>query len=420
MNDRVVILGAGHAGLQCAATLRQLGVEAPILMIGAEDALPYDRPPLSKAWLKGELPEERLLLRKPAFYEAKRIDVMRNMRVTGIDPAAHRLQLADGDGITYGTLVLATGAAPRLLPADMVSATDPEGYDRLLTLRSLADARRIKSRLAASSSLLVIGGGYIGLEVAASARALDLAVTVIEATDKLMPRLGSPPVSAFFAALHRQHGVDVRLATRLSQLFLDKDGVRARLADGTETAADCALVGIGARPRTELAEKAGIACEDGVLVDEQLRTSAADIFAIGDMARLKHSRYGSIRLESIQNANDSAQIAARVIAGDRQARYDPLPWFWSEQFGVRLQTVGLAQVACRHLLRGDPDSGTFSVLHMDAGDRLLALDSVNTPRDFMQAKRLIAADVRLHPARASDPTLALKDAVVDEGGAPPG
>ncbi len=388
-------------------------------MVGAEDRLPYDRPPLSKAWLKDELPEERLLLRKPAFFAQKQIDLLLGTPVTAIDTQARWLQLADGRQIAYGTLVLATGAAPRALPQSLISRTEEKGGDRLLTLRSLADAERLKIRLAESHSLLVIGGGYIGLEVAASARALGLTVTIVEATEMLMPRLASPPVSAYFAALHRQHGVEVRLATRLSHLFVDKAGVRAKLADGTELAADCALVGIGARPRTEPAEKAGIACKDGVLVDAQLRTSAPHVFAIGDVARLRHSRYGSIRLESIQNANDSAQIAARVIAGDEQARYDPVPWFWSEQFGVRLQTAGLAQAACRHLLRGDPDSGTFSVLHLDTEDRLLALDSINTPRDFMQAKKLVAAGARLYPARASDPGVALKDAVATEGGGPP-
>ena len=415
MSDRVVILGAGHAGLQCAATLRQLGVERPVLLVGAEDHLPYDRPPLSKAWLKGALKEERLLLRKPAFFTQKRIDLLLGTPVAAIDTQARQLQLADGRQIAYGTLVLATGAAARALPPHLISRTGQTGEDRLLTLRSLADAERLKARLAESRSLLVIGGGYIGLEVAASARTLGLAVTVIEATEMLMPRLGSPPVSAYFAALHREQGVTIRLATRLERLTLQEDGVHARLSDGTVLAADCALLGIGARPRTELAERAGIACDDGILVDAQLRTDVPQVFAIGDAARLRDSRYGSIRLESIQNANDSAQIAARVIAGDEGACYDPLPWFWSEQFGVRLQSVGLAQNAARHLLRGDPDSGSFSVLHLDAEDRLLALDSINTPRDFMQAKKLIAAAARLDPARARDPDTPLKDAASTAG-----
>jgi len=260
---------------------------------------------------------------------------------------------------------------------------------------------------------LVIGGGYIGLEVAASARALGLTVTVIEATDKLMPRLGSPPVSAYFAALHREHGVTIRLSTCLDRLVVREDRVRGELSDGTILTADHALIGIGARARTELAESAGIACDDGILVDAQLRTSMPHIFAIGDVARLQTSRYGSIRLESIQNATDSAQIAARVIAGDEEARYDPLPWFWTEQFGVRLQSVGLAQNADRYLLRGDPESDSFSVLHLDADDRLLALDSVNTPRDFMQAKKLIAAGARIDPARACDPDVTIKMAALD-------
>ncbi len=410
-NKRVVILGAGHAGLQCAATLRQLGVAHPILMIGAEDHLPYDRPPLSKAWLKGELGEERLLLRKPAFYADKGIDLLLGTAAVTIDPDARQLLLADGRKIAYGTLVLATGAAARPLPRPLISLTSPQASARLLALRSLGDAERLKARLAESHSLLVIGGGYIGLEVAASARALGLAVTVIEATDKLMPRLGSPPVSAYFAALHREHGITIRLATRLDRLVVSEDGVRAELSDETMLAADCALVGIGAHAHTELAERAGIACDDGILVDAQLRTSAPAVFAIGDVARLRTSRYGSIRLESIQNANDSAQIAARVIAGDEQASYDPLPWFWTEQFDVRLQSVGLAQNADRHLLRGDPESGSFSVLHLDAENRLLALDSVNTPRDFMQAKKLIASGARIDPTRATEVHLPLKDAL---------
>ncbi len=416
-SERVVILGAGHAGLQCAATLRQLGVRRPILVIGAEDHLPYDRPPLSKAWLKGELTEERLLLRKPAFYAEKRIDVLLGTAAVAIDPDTQQLQLADGRQIAYGTLVLATGAAPRTLPQDLVSLTSPQAGARLLTLRSLADAERLKSRLAESRSLLVIGGGYIGLEVAASARALGLTVTVIEATDKLMPRLGSPPVSAYFAALHREHGVTIRLSTCLDRLVVREDRVRGELSDGTILTADHALIGIGARARTELAESAGIACDDGILVDAQLRTSMPHIFAIGDVVRLQTSRYGSIRLESIQNATDSAQIAARVIAGDEEARYDPLPWFWTEQFGVRLQSVGLAQNADRYLLRGDPESDSFSVLHLDADDRLLALDSVNTPRDFMQAKKLIASGARIDPARACDPDVTIKMAALD---VPPG
>ncbi|GIX16621.1 MAG: pyridine nucleotide-disulfide oxidoreductase [Rhodothalassiaceae bacterium] len=410
MDERVVIVGAGHAGFHCAAALRRLGSTRPVLLIGAEEVPPYDRPPLSKAFLKGALAEERLALRPAGFYAERGIDLILGRTVVAIAPAAHRIRLADGEEITYGTLVLATGARPRRLPEELV-ALEHGGAERLLDLRTLADARRLKTRLAEAGSLLVIGGGYIGLEVASAARELGLAVTVIEAADMLMPRLASPPASDFFARRHAEAGVTIHLGARLVRVVCDARGVAAELGDGTRLEAELALVGIGAEPADDLARQAGIAADDGVPVDARLRTDAPDVLAVGDVARLKTSRWGSLRLESIQNATESAEVAARVIAGDGEAAYDPVPWFWTEQFGVRLQSVGLAAGAVRRILRGRPEDGAFSVLHLDADDRLLALDSIVTARDFMQAKKLIASGLRLDPARAGDPAVTLKDAV---------
>ncbi len=410
----VVIVGAGHAGAQCATMLRRAGYEGPIRLLGAEEVLPYDRPPLSKAWLKGETTRERLTLRAPEFYAARDIEVTTSCRVAEIFPSEHRLRLADGALLDYRALVLAPGAAPRALPLAMIEAENDAARGRLLVLRDLADAERLKAVLAATPRLLVIGGGYIGLEVAASARALGCPVVVVEAAGMLMPRLGSPEVSRFFADRHEREGVEIRLATRLVRLHLGTKGVLARLEDGGTIAADFALVGIGAVPRSELARKAGIACEDGILVDARLRTDAPDVFAIGDAARIATPRYGSIRLECIQNANESAEIAARVIAGDADARYDPVPWFWTEQHGIRLQSVGLPVAATRRLLRGKLETGRFSVLHLDAHDRLVALDSVATTRDFVQAKKLIAARCTLDAAKAVDPEIPLKAALREE------
>jgi 3-phenylpropionate/trans-cinnamate dioxygenase ferredoxin reductase subunit len=382
MPSPIIIVGAGQAGAQAVQSLRQGGYDGPLTLIGSEAHLPYQRPPLSKKFLTFETDEERLLLRPASMYADLNVDVKVGQTAARIDTAQHRVKLTDGSELTYSKLLISTGMRPRGLSLPGVDLKD------VVMLRSLNDATHIRSHLTPGKKAVVIGGGYIGLEVAAVARGLGLDVTVLEAADRVLGRVVAPDVSAFFTQLHRGRGVDLRVATGVSAIE-GKDRVEAvALADGTRIPADIVLVSIGAVPETTLAEAAGLDVRDGILVDAEARTSAPDVYAAGDCTRFESGRFGrSIRLESVQNAIDQAKAAVASMLGQPHV-YDPIPWFWSDQYEFKLQIVGLSHGYEEIHIDGDATTGPFSVAYIGAG-RLLAVDSINHARRHMQARKMI-------------------------------
>lgn len=395
---KVLIIGAGHAGGSAAALLRQYGFEGEIVLAGEEAAPPYQRPPLSKAWLKGEAGLEDLLLRPESFYAEQKIDLRTGMTATAIDASARTVTFADGTIEPYDVLILATGSTARKLA--IPGADRPE----LLELRTLDDAERLKAALAPGRRLAVVGGGYVGLEAAASARALGAEAVVIERMDRVLARVASQPLSAFFTDLHRRHGVEI--LTGADVAGFEDDGVR--LADGTLIAADAVLVGVGALAREALARTAGLACENGVVVDAAARTSAPAIYAIGDVTRRPIPVHGGLmhRLESVPNALEQAKQAASALVG-RPAPAPEVPWFWSDQYDVKLQIAGLPFEADHQVVRGDPASGGFAVFHLN-GDQIVCVEAVNAPAEFMGGRLLIGKGTPVDPALLADPAVSIK------------
>ncbi|ADZ70561.1 NAD(P)/FAD-dependent oxidoreductase [Polymorphum gilvum] len=385
MTAPFLIIGAGQAGLKAAETLRHAGYDGDLVLIGDEPQLPYQRPPLSKAYLKGEMDDERLLLRPQAYFDTASIEVRAGTCAVRIDPAAHRVELADGSRLAYRRLLLATGTRARQLP---IAGADRAG---VLTLRTIADIAPIRAALDAVEDVAIIGGGYIGMEFAAVAADFGRRVTVIEARPRVLERSVAPQISAWFEALHRARGVRLALGTGVARILGDPAATGVELADGTIIPAGLVLVAVGAEPVTGLAAGAGLAVDDGIAVDACCRTAAPDIYAAGDCASFPSARYGRrLRLESVQNAVDQARAAAAAMVGDAVA-YDPVPWFWSDQYDAKLQIAGLSTGYDRTEIDGDPDSGSFALAYY-AGDRLLAVDAVNAPRAHMLARRTLAAD----------------------------
>ncbi len=380
-----VIIGAGQAGVQTAVELRAAGYGGSVTLLGAELALPYHRPPLSKAYLTGEKGADALLMRGPSFYSEQAIALHQGADVIAIDRASKSVKTAVGRRFGYDHLVLATGASARPLGCPGAD------LDGVMVLRSRADTEALKLRLEAAARLVVVGGGFIGLEVAASARKLGKQVTVIEMQDRLMARAVGPDVSSFFAEVHRQNGVDLRLGDGIAAIAGRNGAVSGvRTSSGVELACDIVLAGIGVSPRTELAEAAGLSIANGIVVDSAQRTSDPQVFALGDCASFPNP-YGDgmIRLESVQNAVDQAKIVATGIMG-HQARYQAVPWFWSDQYDLKLQMVGLSHGHDHVEERGNRADRRFSVFYVKAG-RLIAIDSVNRPADHMRGRKLLAA-----------------------------
>ncbi|MCB9957469.1 MAG: FAD-dependent oxidoreductase [Rhodospirillaceae bacterium] len=401
----VVIVGGGQAGYQTAESLRQLGHTGAIALIAAEDFPPYQRPPLSKAYLLGDVDRHRLKFRTEAYYAEHGIDLRLGTEATGIDRAGKRLLLADGSSLAYRHLVLATGARVRLLPVPGA------GLMGVHYLRSLADVEAIERRLAEVQHVAVIGAGFIGLEFAAVARKLDKRVTVLEAAPRVMARVVAPELSGFFDETHRAHGVDIRCDTGVVEIA-GRDGQVTEVvcADGHCVPAGLVVVGIGVIPETGLADACGLTCADGIVVDGHGRTSDPAIFAAGDCTSYHHPFAGQrIRLESVQNAADQGRTVAAAIAGQPRP-YDTVPWFWSDQYDVKLQMVGLSAGCDRVVLRGDRAGGKFSLFHYRAGV-LRAVDSVNRPADHIQARKLLAAGLSPTPGQAGDAEFKLKDLV---------
>ncbi|OMJ33991.1 pyridine nucleotide-disulfide oxidoreductase [Sphingomonas sp. Sph1(2015)] len=380
----IVIVGTGHAGAQAAIALRQEGFEGTIAMIGEEAWPPYERPPLSKEYLAGDKPFERILIRPERFWEDRAITLRLGERVVAVDAEARCLTMAAGIVIDYGTLIWAAGGHARRL--------DCGGHDLtgVHSVRTRADVDRLIAELPAVQEVVVIGGGYIGLEAAAVLSKFGKAVTIIEAQDRVLARVAGAALSRFYEAEHRAHGVTVRLNESVACIEGEGRVSGVRLADGTVLPAQMAIVGIGIIPAVEPLMAAGAASGNCVTVDAQGRTSLPHIYAVGDCAAHANAFADGavIRLESVQNAHDQATVAARTIMG-REVAYHAVPWFWSNQYDLKLQTVGLSTGHDQAILRGDPATRSFSVVYLRQG-RVIALDCVNAMRDFVQGKALVA------------------------------
>lgn len=405
MNQHVVIVGAGCAASELGFRLRSGGHAGPITMIGAEPHLPYNRPPLSKGFLAGEVTPDALLLRAHAAYERAEIGFRGSSIVTGIDRAAHRITCADGTTLAYDRLVLATGGKARPLACPGASLAG------VFYLRTLDDVDAIRAHFTQGARLVIIGGGYIGLEVAAVAVKSGLLVSVIEAAPRVLARVAGVDLSAFYHEAHRAAGVQIHTSAMVAALY-EADDAAARvggvvLADGTRIAADFVLAGIGLIPHVELAEQAGLAVGNGIEVDEYCRTADADIFAIGDCSNHPSPFLGRrVRLESVPNAMEQARVAACAILGAPEP-YSAVPWFWSDQYDLRLQSVGLSDGYDRSVLRGVMSDRKFITFYLRDGT-LIAADAVSRPADFMAAKRLVAARARPDMAALANVDIPLK------------
>ncbi len=408
MLRQVVIAGAGQAAAQAAETLRRRGFDGRLVVIGDEPYEPYQRPPLSKAFLAGGLDRQRLFLRPSQFYADHGVELRLGRRVTSLDRSAGCVQLDDGAKLPYDALILATGGSPRKL------AVPGAHLDGVYWLRTLADTERIQREFRPGLRLVVVGGGYIGLEVAATARKLGLEVTVLEMAGRLMSRVVAAPVSAFFEAEHVRQGVHVRCNARVRALAPSGPG-STRLAsvacdDGTVFPADLVLIAVGIAAADELAAASGLECSNGILVDEHCRTSDARIYAAGDCTNHPSLHYARrVRLESVDNAFEQATSAALNLLGVTTAHHR-VPWFWSDQFDLKLVIVGLSEAHDRTVLRGNPDSRAFSLCYLRAGE-LVAIDTINRAKDQMAARKLIASRARMDPGRLADPEQPLKDCV---------
>jgi 3-phenylpropionate/trans-cinnamate dioxygenase ferredoxin reductase component len=409
MPEHVVIVGAGQAGAQVALSLPQLGYGGEITLLGEERQLPYQRPPLSKAYLSGEMALERTWLRSESYYAKHGIAFRPGVRVVRILREERAVVCADGARLGYDALALCTGTRARKLS---VPGVDLPG---VLYLRTLADADRIRVAVQAGASAVIVGGGYIGLEVAASLRKLGCSVTVVEALERVMNRVVAPPVSAFFAAEHVRRGVEVVTDAAVASLEGESRVERVVCTDGRAFAADLVVIGIGAVPNDELAQDAGLEVANGVVVDAFGHTSDPAIFAAGDVTNHPNALFARrLRLESVHNAMEQAKAVARTIAGQPQAYVD-VPWFWSDQYDLKLQIAGVGAPDDELLLRGDPAARAFSCLHLRQ-DRLVAIDCVNRGGDFLAAKKLIGARAVVERPRAADPDLPLASATAEAPG----
>jgi len=400
-----VIVGAGQAGAELAAALRQQGYAGRVVLVGDEPELAYRRPPLSKTYLSGEATRESLLLRNAAAWEKVQVECWTGVAVLAIDRAAHCLNLADGRVLAYDKLVLATGGRVRRL--EVPGAQRPNVH----YVRTLADIDRLKQDFAPGRRLLVVGGGYIGLEAAAVGIKKGLAVTVVESLPRVLARVAAPELSAFYEAAHRRRGVNLRTGTAIDEWIGETRVEAVRLSDGSTLPVDLVVVGIGILPNVELAQAAGLAVDNGIVVDEYAQTSDPDILAAGDCAQhMNHFLGRAVRLESVPGAQEQARTAALTICG-RPAPHAAVPWFWSDQYDLKLQMVGLSQGYDRLVLRGDPEQESFCAFYLKDG-RVLSVDAVNRPQEFGVAKRLVAERRVVDAAVLADEGVALKSLLV--------
>lgn len=386
MPEPIIIVGAGQSAAQAVASLRGEGYDGPIQLFGDEPFLPYQRPPLSKAFLAGETTPERLELRPASFYEERAVELQLGCRIGRIDPAAHVIECARGRLWPYAKLLLTTGTRPRPLP---IPGDALEGVHHI---RAIRDVERFRAEFSPGARLVIVGGGYIGLEVAAKARKMGLDVTVLETADRILKRVVTDETAAFLVALHEAHGVAIRPSSGVVRFAGEHRVEAVELADGVSLPADVVLVAIGAVPNVELAAGAGLAVVNGIVVDAETRTSAPDIHAAGDVASFPSGLYGRhIRLESVQNANDQAKAAAAAMLGTAVS-YDPVPWFWSDQYDAKLQIAGLSDGFDRIEIDRATDASRFTARYFRAG-RLIAVDSINDPKAHLGARRALAERV---------------------------
>lgn len=403
MTDNIIIAGAGHAAGQAIVSLRQGGFSGQITIVGEEPYLPYQRPPLSKKFLAGELEIHRLHIRQERFYAEHDVDVRLSTRAEEIDPHAQSVLLSDDSRLSYDRLVLATGSRVRKLD---IPGADLDGVHYL---RTIDDVRGIQAGFKPGARLIIIGAGYIGLEVAAVAVKKGLSVTVLEVADRVMQRVVAPEVSEFFQRVHHEEGVDIRCNRDPGGILIGDTHVRAvKSPDGIELPADLVVIGVGILPVVDIAESAGLECDNGILVDEFCRTSDRNILAIGDCTNHPNQLLcRRLRLECVHNAQEQAKTAASTILGKLEP-YAQIPWFWSDQYDLKLQIVGISGDHDRVILRGDPETRSFAAFYM-RGDLLIAVDAINRPREFMLSKKLIAHGARVEPEILSDTSIPFKD-----------
>jgi 3-phenylpropionate/trans-cinnamate dioxygenase ferredoxin reductase component len=406
----VIIVGAGHGGAQAAIALRQNGYSGPIRIVGKEAEIPYERPPLSKEYLAQEKPFERIQIRPAAFWADKNVEIVLGEEVVSVDPATHSLGLASGTALCYDHLIWATGGEPRRLSC---AGADLKGVH---VIRTRADIDAIMADLDQPGHIgriVIVGGGYIGLEAAAVLTKLGRLVTLFEALPRVLARVAGPELSRFFEAEHRAHGVDLRTDIGVTSINGNSFVDSVTLSDGSTVNTDMVIVGIGIIPAVAPLIAAGAEGENGVTVDAHCRTSLPDIFAIGDCAAHVNSFAdgATIRLESVQNANDQATIAAKAICGEL-VEYAATPWFWSNQYDLKLQTVGLSTGYDQAILRGDPATRSFSVIYLKEG-QVRALDCVNMVKDYVQGRKLVEARAVVDPAKLADMAVPLKDLLMD-------
>ncbi|MDP9141342.1 MAG: FAD-dependent oxidoreductase [Pseudomonadota bacterium] len=404
MTSTTLIVGAGQAGSDMASALRQNGYDGRIVLIGEEPAVPYRRPPLSKAFLSGEVDEASLYIKTREAYAKHDIELRTDVRVAMIHRSAHAVSLADGTQLSYDKLALTTGGRARRL--DLPGADKPNVF----YVRTIDDIRRLREHFNPMQRLVIIGGGYIGLEVAAVGIKSGLEVTLVEAMPRLLARVTGPELSQYYDSVHRRHGVDIRLGVGVQALEGDQLAEAVILQDGTRLPADIVIVGIGLIPNTELAEGCGLAVDNGILVDLYSQTSDPDILAAGDCTNHENGFFGRrMRLESVPNASEQARVAAATICGKR-VPHAGVPWFWSDQYNLKLQMVGLSQGHERIVVRGSMATDSFAAFYLQSGV-VIAVDAVNRPQDFMLGKKMVAARVQADAAALADESLALKSLV---------
>ncbi len=400
-DQTVVIVGAGQAGGTCAMELHKKGFEGRIVIIADEDYIPYKRPPLSKTYLSGEATLDSLYVMKAEKLEAAGIECLTNTKVESINRENKSVILSNGEPLSYDKLVLTTGGRPRPLPVEGAEA------DNVFLLRSIADVDAIKARCGEGKKIIIIGGGFIGLEVAAVAVKQGMNVTVLEGLDRVLARVASPEASAFYEKTHREAGVDLRTGAAVTGFEGSPEVTHVVLGDGSKIEADFVVVGIGLIPNTELAEAAGLEVDNGIIVDDHACTSDENIYAAGDCTNYPNLFYGRrMRLESVQNAMDQARTAADNLVGIDSV-YDAQPWFWSDQYDLKLQMVGLSQGYDETVVRGNPDERSFSVFYLKDGV-IISMDAISRPKDFMMSKKLIAERVAPDKAALADETVELK------------
>lgn len=404
MISTIIIVGGGQAGAQAIDTLRREGFTGRLVLFSDEPELPYQRPPLSKKYLSGELPAERLLFRHRPFYDEHKIELRLATRVSKVDLKSKQVELADGETLGYDRLMLCLGGSSRRLTCP---GSDLTGIHYL---RGLADAAAMRTAFKPGARVVIIGGGYIGLETAATSRKMGCEVTVLEMADRVMNRVVAPPVSEFFAAEHRAHGIRLICDTRVTGIEGKAAVERVLCADGSRHDADVVIVGVGGVPVTALASEAGLRCDNGIVVDEHCRTSDPAVFAAGDCTNHPSPRYARrVRLESVDNAFEQAKAAALNML-DKPTIHDRVPWFWSDQFDSKLLIVGLSQAYDRQVLRGDPAMRSFSVCYLKDRE-LIAVETINHSKDYMAGRKLIADRALMNLDKLPDPNIPLKEAV---------